>query len=390
MKKNFLAFLRMFVFAALMPSLALSLVSCDPDNGVEDAVEDALGGNNGTNSGVDGPFEELPVSEGEVVDLGLSVKWANKNLGAESYEEFGGYYAWGEIEERASWVDFEKIPDVYSVLRDTLESFKSRNELTDEKIDELLKDKDSVEYKVYAKSFFDEDYQVAFGVALAKFQEAIREKIEESELGNDAIQAVLSDVAEESFTGLKKGYDEPVFMEIVEDFLLAFMEPYNWGTYKWCAEKSSEALTKYCVDKKYGKDGFVDGKLVLDLEDDAARAQWGESWRMPTKEEFEELRDKCRWKWVTIEDENGRKIQGYKVMGNGNCIFLPAAGYRSDLTSYNRGSYGYYWSSSLNSGDSNDVYSLGFGDGFYGWSDWNGWYGTSRHFGHSIRPVTEQ
>ena len=42
MKKNFLAFLRMFVFAALMPSLALSLVSCDPDNGVEDAVEDAL------------------------------------------------------------------------------------------------------------------------------------------------------------------------------------------------------------------------------------------------------------------------------------------------------------------------------------------------------------
>ena len=77
-------------------------------------------------------------------------------------------------------------------------------------------------------------------------------------------------------------------------------------------------------------------------------------------------------------------------MGNGNCIFLPAAGYRSDLTSYNRGSYGYYWSSSLNSGDSNDVYSLGFGDGFYGWSDWNGWYGTSRHFGHSIRPVTEQ
>ena len=348
------------------------------------------GNNGGVNNGDDDTFVELEISTSEVVDLGLSVKWANKNLGAESYEEFGGYYAWGEIEEKASWVDFEKIPDVYSVLRDTLESFKSRNELTDEKIDELLKDKDSVEYKVYAKSFFDEDYQVAFGVALAKFQEAIREKIEESELGNDAIQAVLSDVAEESFTGLKEGYDEPVFMEIVEDFLLAFMEPYNWGTYKWCAEKSSSALTKYCVDKKYGKDGFVDGKLVLDLEDDAARAQWGESWRMPTKEEFEELRDKCRWKWVTIEDENGRKIQGYKVMGNGNCIFLPAAGYRSDLTSYNRGSYGYYWSSSLNSGDSNDVYSLGFGDGFYGWSDWNGWYGTSRNFGHSIRPVTEQ
>ena len=170
MKKNFLAFLRMFAFVALMPTLSLSLISCEKDGEIEDATQNTDGNNGGVNNGGDDTFVELEISTSEVVDLGLSVKWANKNLGAESYEEFGGYYAWGEIEEKASWVDFEKIPDVYSVLRDTLESFKSRNELTDEKIDELLKDKDSVEYKVYAKSFFDEDYQVAFGVALAKFQ----------------------------------------------------------------------------------------------------------------------------------------------------------------------------------------------------------------------------
>ena len=32
----------------------------------------------------------------EIVDLGLSVKWANMNVGASTPEEYGGYYAWGE------------------------------------------------------------------------------------------------------------------------------------------------------------------------------------------------------------------------------------------------------------------------------------------------------
>ncbi len=36
----------------------------------------------------------------EFVDLGLSVKWATCNVGAITPEEYGGYYAWGEIEEK--------------------------------------------------------------------------------------------------------------------------------------------------------------------------------------------------------------------------------------------------------------------------------------------------
>lgn len=387
MKKNFLAFLRMFVFAALMPSLALSLVSCDPDNGVEDAVEDALGGNNGTNSGVDGPFEELPVSEGEVVDLGLSVKWATKNIGAESYEEFGGYYAWGETAEKESWLALEKIWEAFDVQRDSLAKFKLENELTDEKIEEMLEDPDSVDYKEYLKNYSEGRGQEAFNVALVKFQESLNEKIDESNLGAEVVRELLADAYEESFDGLKEEFDLSVFVDVVEEFIRDFAKPYNWATYQWCVDGSASALTKYCVDEKFGT---VDDKRVLDLDDDVARAQLGESWRMPTKEEFEELRDKCVWKWVTIKNEGGHEIQGYKVMGNGNCIFLPAAGYRSDLKAYNRGSYGYYWSSSLSSSGSRDVYCLGFGDGFYGWCDWNGWYGTARHYGHTIRPVTEE
>ena len=59
---------------------------------------------------------------------------------------------------------------------------------------------------------------------------------------------------------------------------------------------------------------------------------------LPTKEQFEELKTKCRWTW------NGK---GYKVTGpNGNYIFLPAAGRKNDSGDVNLvESWGYYWSS---------------------------------------------
>ena len=40
---------------------------------------------------------------GETVDLGLKVKWANSNVGATRPEEAGGYYAWGETEEKSDY-----------------------------------------------------------------------------------------------------------------------------------------------------------------------------------------------------------------------------------------------------------------------------------------------
>ena len=51
------------------------------------------------------------------------------------------------------------------------------------------------------------------------------------------------------------------------------------------------SLTKYCVYSLYGLFGIVDNKTTLDLEDDAARANMGGDWRMPTEAEFQELLD---------------------------------------------------------------------------------------------------
>lgn len=74
---------------------------------------------------------------------------------------------------------------------------------------------------------------------------------------------------------------------------------------------------------------------------DAARANWGGAWRMPTKAECEELKNSCKWTWTT----NGSHY-GYKVTGpNGNSIFLPAAGWRWGTSLKRVGTLGNYWSS---------------------------------------------
>lgn len=151
---------------------------------------------------------------------------------------------------------------------------------------------------------------------------------------------------------------------------------YNWSSYKWC-NGSETTMTKYCTNSSYGT---VDNKTVLDAEDDAATANWGNEWRMPTYAEYAELDAECTWAWTT---QNG--VKGYKVTGpNGNSIFLPAAGYScSDNVNY-VGSNGSYWSSSLvEDGRSHIAYyiSLGSFDHFI--------YYTSRGDGRSVRAVVK-
>ena len=86
-----------------------------------------------------------------------------------------------------------------------------------------------------------------------------------------------------------------------------------------------------------------DNKTVLVAADDAATANLGSPWRMPTADEIKELLDKCTWTRTTQDGVNGYQVDG----PNGNAIFLPAAGNRKDSGLEYDGSQGYYWSSSL-------------------------------------------
>ena len=201
-------------------------------------------------------WEKSSTTPHEYVDLGLSVKWATCNVGASKPEEFGDYFAWGEIQPK--------------------------------------------------------DY-------------------------------------------------------------------YDWSSYLWC-NGSLDTQTKYCVNSAFG---LVDNKTTLDLSDDAAHANWGGSWRMPTLDELTELCNNCIWSITTKNN-----VTGYIVTSksNGNSIFIPAAGQYIKDSLKSSGKSGNYWSCSLVAGiDKNSSQS------YYIYyrieDDFVAIYGNARYYGRSIRPV---
>ena len=136
-------------------------------------------------------------------------------------------------------------------------------------------------------------------------------------------------------------------------------------------------LSKYNTDSKYG---IVDNNARLEMSDDAASANWGDSWRMPTDVELTELRKKCIWTRVTLNGKIGYKVTSKK---NGNTIFLPAAGYMFGATLMDAGSCGYYRSSTLCADDPHFACSVRLIS-----------YNVrrlvpARYMGQSVRPVTE-
>ena len=92
---------------------------------------------------------------------------------------------------------------------------------------------------------------------------------------------------------------------------------YDWSNYQHC-NGSEYTLTKYCNDAEYGYNGFTDNLTTLLPEDDAATANWGNGWRMPTYEEWKELYNNTT---MTGTTQNG--VEGALFTANGNSLFLP-------------------------------------------------------------------
>ena len=154
---------------------------------------------------------------------------------------------------------------------------------------------------------------------------------------------------------------------------------FNWASYKWC-NGSENTMTKYCIHDIYGYNGFTDDLTELLPEDDAATANWGSDWRMPSYEQCRELINSnyTTTERTTLNGVNGRKITS---KSNGNSIFLPATGYREGTSFYAAGSDGEYWSRSLATNYSDDGRVLYFFSGPVNYK-----YG-SRCYGRSVRPV---
>ena len=152
---------------------------------------------------------------------------------------------------------------------------------------------------------------------------------------------------------------------------------YDHSTYLWSnRDYMNWKMTKYCTDSEYGT---IDNKTVLESEDDVANVKLGDGWRMPTIDEFLELFNNCSWEWTSM---NG--VNGYKISGNGNSIFLPAAGCRyydeTDVRYFSE--LGAYWSASLHDENSSTAWAFSFEETDFYEKD-----RVSRYPGVTIRPV---
>ena len=155
---------------------------------------------------------------------------------------------------------------------------------------------------------------------------------------------------------------------------------FAWGETTTKSDYSSSNCPTYGLSiSQLQSQGYIDSEGNLTSQYDAATANWGGNWRMPTSAEQEELLNNCTWTRTTY---NG--VKGYNVEGpNGNSIFLPAAGVYYGSSLDNAGSNGYDWSSTPGRSISSHACGLIFLS-----DNHTGYYG-SRGNGLSVRPVVE-
>ena len=160
--------------------------------------------------------------------------------------------------------------------------------------------------------------------------------------------------------------------------------PYNpkGGLYGWAdptGEKRSQIAADYVPLAKYLSNQIPDD--IAGTEYDIAAVRWGGNWRMPNKEQWKELIEKCQWQKCEFNH-----VWGYQVTGpNGNSIFLPFTGIRTGDYIYGNAS-GYYWTSEKAIGDRKCAHYYYFDSEMH-----NDTIGTINYVytGRAVRPVCD-
>ncbi len=171
---------------------------------------------------------------------------------------------------------------------------------------------------------------------------------------------------------------------------------YTWKNYRFRASGNSYSDIKF---SKYEDDVYSAilhkkvNKITLDKADDVAYQEWGGDWRMPTKEEIEELVWNCDWVWTTLNGVNGVRITSNVEGYTDRFIFIPAAGYKHDSRQIHTGKAGYLWSSTNTNikATANNIIFNSHGSHLDETirscidEDWN-WYGTDEEYVFSELP----
>ena len=294
---------------------------------------------------------------GQAVDLGLTsgTKWANMNVGATSENDNGILFVWGDVtgtqvlaSNTTSYANVTKTTapealfnmykgeeEKIGYLYDTLNVYKETNK-------PVLMHVDSAEISTIVKAIFDNVKGGRTGKLVATVT-----------TGTEILCVCDSSLNDAS---VFYRYNNPKLTEIVDedgyDIVVNLIDSTEVKYYENTKVNDfSEIKDVYDANKVVSKvymGGSISGApvydIVKDAEHDAAIANWGNNWRMPTAEEVQELIDECKWEF---DGSRNGYIVSSKVLGNNNSIFLPAAGYRYGEKWYGKGNAGYYASGQI-------------------------------------------
>ena len=365
----------------------------------------------------------------EAIDLGLpsGTKWASYNVGATKPEEYGGFFAWGETEEKETytWKNYIHC-DGTSITCHDLGSNISGTEYdvahvkwggnwcmpTEKDYYELL-DNCTEEWTtlngVNGRKFTSKinGNSIFFPAAGYSSYEDLYYAGEEGYYWSST-QSHNSDYAMYfwCFSGWSGCYDgifryigqsvrpveKPKANDVPAEAIdLGLPSCTKWascnvgaskpeeygGYYAWGETEEKETYTweTYIYCNGSWETCYDLGNDISGTEYDVAHVKWGDKWCMPTENDIKELRNYCTIEWTTINGVNGEKFTS-KI--NGNSIFLPAAGYswNGNLNDVGEG-YGYWTSTPYYSWDAN----------YYGLSSGQRYLLSSRSSGNSVRPV---
>lgn len=351
---------------------------CDVDRDGKVSVADVtivIAIANGTYDGGNGGNDNPQTDSHEYVDLGLpsGTLWATCNLGANSPEELGDYFAWGETEPKdtysdgnytgtsngselgsdsdaatANWGTNWRIPSVNEYKELINPEYTTITESTVNGINGIIIQSRQNGNKIFMPhtecfiptkanySWYWSNSKMA-NTSLAYF---LNTKDIPSGMGSATVPSYGLSVRP-VYVKPKTDTHEYVDLGLPSGKLWAtcniganspeeYGDYFAWGetetksyfhesNYKFYNSGNKYSINKYCWNSEYG---VVDGKVELDKEDDAACVNWGGHWSMPTYADFDELRKNCTWENTTLNGVAGLKITG----PTGKSIFIPASG----------------------------------------------------------------
>lgn len=152
--------------------------------------------------------------------------------------------------------------------------------------------------------------------------------------------------------------------------------PNTYGSYVGWSDPTGTCTSSSPLDYGGRNENDISG-----TELDIAHVMWGEGWRLPLEKEFSELKEKCSWRWTSIQG-----VKGYVITGpNGNTLFLPAAGRRTNDGQFSFvGEYGSYWTGTIHPTMPANAYYMTFYE-YYITTTY-----CARPFGMSVRPVKDK